>query len=270
MAVDSEYMVWAGLLAVAFLPAFIYALYIRSIEKYEPEPWRKIIMAFAWGAIVGVVFTFAFKVFALGNGDILAVKREYEYAIAGNALMTVFLVGFLFPVFGEFLKLLGNFTVKKEVTEVEDGVIYGAVMGLGFAASANVFYLYVSLRTGGIGAAAPIVLSSISNMLLHASASGVAGYGLGRMLVKRELVAPIIFMLAGIFIHSSFNMLSFASLMAKETFGYWTYIGSLVAILIISNLVFKTIRARMLKLIKILDHESQFGERPPEEEPTKE
>ncbi len=253
---SNDILIWTGLVAIAVVPNVFYAIYIRNIEKWEKEPWSRIAMAFIWGMVAGVIFTVAFKMYALGNGDLLSVKREYEYMFENQPLLTLFVVAIMFPLMGELVKLLGALPVKSEITEVEDGLIYGAAMGLGFAASANLFYLYVSMTNVGIDAAAPIAMSSISNTLLHASASGVAGYGISKMIVKRELFAPVIFLLAGMFIHSSFNMLSFASVTARDNYGTMAYAASLLGVVLISHFVFRAIRARMLKLIAILDQET--------------
>ena len=52
------------------------------------------------------------------------------------------------PFVEEFLKALGMMRagVKEEVDEVEDGLVYGAACGLGFAATENLMY---GLEFGG-------------------------------------------------------------------------------------------------------------------------
>src|SRR5918998_2515332 len=41
----------------AVVPAIIYALLILAIDRFEREPWRALLAAFAWGAVGAVLFS---------------------------------------------------------------------------------------------------------------------------------------------------------------------------------------------------------------------
>jgi RsiW-degrading membrane proteinase PrsW (M82 family) len=160
------------------------------------------------------------------------------------------------PFFGELIKVLGILLVKGQVEEVEDGLIYGAIIGLGFAAMVNLFYLYQGFDWDPT-ALALLIVPSISTALLHASSSAIAGYGVSKRIVEWENLSVMVYFFAGVLIHSLFNTLSLASLLFRDTLGFTYYVLGLVIILVISNLVFRTIRARMHTLIKILDQETE-------------
>ena len=65
------------------------------------------------------------------------------------------------------------------------------------------------------------------------------------------------YFIAGVMIHGLFNTLSLLSVIFKDTLGVTYYLVGLLIILVVSNLVFRVIRARMHKLIKILDEETE-------------
>jgi len=139
---------------------------------------------------------------------------------------------------------------------VEDGLIYGATIGLGFAAIVNIFYMNQGFDWES-KALALLIIPSISTALLHASSTAVAGYGISRMMVDGDNSSIILYFFAGVLIHGLFNTLSLTSLIFRDTLGYTYYLLGLVIILVASNLVFRTVRARMHTLIKILDEETE-------------
>jgi RsiW-degrading membrane proteinase PrsW (M82 family) len=52
------------------------------------------------------------------------------------------------PIVEEVVKALGLFAFRKRLTELENGMIYGAAIGLGFAAAENVLYFGDAILTG--------------------------------------------------------------------------------------------------------------------------
>jgi RsiW-degrading membrane proteinase PrsW (M82 family) len=182
--------------------------------------------------------------------------REHEYYALNSSIGTVLLICLLLPFAGELIKIIGMYIVKSQVDEVEDGLIYGATIGLGFAAIVNIFYMNQDFEWEP-KALALLIIPSISTALLHASSTAVAGYGVSRMMVDGDNSRIVLYFLAGVLIHGLFNTLSLTSLIFRDTLGYTYYLLGLVIILVASNLVFRTIRARMHTLIKILDEETE-------------
>jgi RsiW-degrading membrane proteinase PrsW (M82 family) len=242
---------WAVILCTALIPTIIYTIYIRNIELYEREKWRWIAVGFLWGAIVALPFLYILARIYSGQ-----YSREHEYYEIDNSLRTVILICLILPFISEFIKVIGMIIVKNQVEEVEDGLIYGATLGLGFAAMANIFYLYQGFDWE-LKELALLIIPSISTALLHASSTAIAGYGIAKKTVEMENLSMVSYFIAGVLIHGLFNTLSLTSLIFKDTLGFTYYILGLVIILVVSNLVFRTIRARMLQLIKILDEETE-------------
>ena len=132
-----------GLLAVffigiAFVPALLYLNWFRNFEKHDPEPWGALYQAFFWGAITGIILA------GLVNSMLMGIVE----LAAGATVAIVVGAVIIAPFVEEFLKALGMMRagVKEEVDEVEDGLVYGAACGLGFAATENLMY---GLEFGG-------------------------------------------------------------------------------------------------------------------------
>jgi len=132
---------WLILIVAAFLPPIIYSIWIRNTEKYQRQSWKSIFVCFLWGASIAIIAAL-----------ILEVLLSIPLAVSvGNVSMITFLtVVVIAPVAEEFTKplALSLKTVKREIKELEDGLIYGAVAGLGFSATENLFYGYAFFSEG--------------------------------------------------------------------------------------------------------------------------
>ncbi|MFP4000362.1 MAG: PrsW family glutamic-type intramembrane protease [Thermoplasmata archaeon] len=247
---------WIVILIVSLVPALAYSIYIRNIEEYKKEPWRYVALAYLGGGITAVVFL-SFSWFIYGQ-----IEREHEYFQFFRSITNVFIIVILFPVLGEALKAVGLLTVKKELDEVEDGLIHGAILGLGFGAFANIVYLYNTFTwqfETVAGFEVPsllfLIIAGISTILFHGSSTAAVGYGISSALVDHDYLHLGLYFFAGISIHLLFNLLNIITIYLEVQSGLYYLIG-IGGVLLISNLVFRTIRARLLKLIEILDIET--------------
>ena len=203
----------------AFLPPIIYVIWIRNTEKYNREKWRSIFLCFIWGATIAIIASL-----------ILEVMLSIPLAISINdydelALITAIIVA---PFVEEFTKPLAlrMKAVKKELDELEDGLIYGAVAGLGFSATENLIYGWSFLSETFMFFILLMILRSVGGCLLHASATALTGYGYGKYVMKKTSVLRILpYFILAIFVHSFYNyLLSFdmmgqiASLFAALSF----------------------------------------------------
>jgi hypothetical protein len=120
-----------------------YLLVLLWVDRHEPEPWWLVLSALAWGAIG------ASGLSAIGNdtfGLLLQVGGASE-GVAG------FLTASLSAPFVEesakglaLLALLALF--RRELHGVIDGILYGALIGLGFEWLENLWY-YVKVSDDG-------------------------------------------------------------------------------------------------------------------------
>ena len=185
----------------AFLPAILYVIWIRNTEKYNRERWIPIKICFLWGATLAVIAALILEV---------VLGFSLASSIQDSSLLSLLTVVLIAPVVEEFTKPLAlriN-AVKKEIDELEDGLIYGAVAGLGFSATENLFYGWSFFQEGLLIFIFLISLRSIGACLLHASATALTGYGYGKTIMKHtSLLRVLPYFLLAILIHSFYNFL---------------------------------------------------------------
>lgn len=194
-------MEWFLLVFMSFLPPIIYTVWIRNTEKYNREKWKTILICFLWGASIAIIAALIIEI--LLEISLVASIQDYDTL----SLLTVVLVA---PVAEEFSKPLALRlkSVKKEIDELEDGLIYGAVAGLGFSATENLFYGWIFLSEGLFVFLILISLRSFGGCLLHASATALTGYGYGKTIMKHTTVLRVIpYFILAIFVHSAYNFL---------------------------------------------------------------
>ncbi len=205
-------MIWI-LLIFAFIPTLIYVAWIRNTEKYEREPWSALIFVFIWGATLSIISAIILeKLFEIplidfvNNGDIV----------------TIMLGVIIAPAVEEFTKPLSMTTriIRKNINEIEDGLIYGAVAGLGFSATENLLYGMYFSKEGIVVIIALFITRTIGSCLLHASATALTGYGYSRYLIEKRPFASILpFFLFAIMAHSIYNLFAFSSIYTDQIFG---------------------------------------------------
>jgi RsiW-degrading membrane proteinase PrsW (M82 family) len=193
---------------LGLLPMMIYAFVLTWFDRYEREPLWLMSAVFLWGAIVaaGSAFVlntlFGITVFAFTNDELLAnfgaaviSAPIVEEAVKGLAVLAVFLF-----FRGEFDSLM-------------DGIIYGSLVGFGFAATENVNYIFFSgFAEGGIGGAVMVTLvRAVGIAFLHASLSACVGLGLAYFRLHRggaRYLAPFVGYGAAVGFHAAHNFLA--------------------------------------------------------------
>ncbi|PZU45867.1 MAG: PrsW family intramembrane metalloprotease [Microbacterium sp.] len=162
-------------MVLALIPLTVVLLAVRLADRWEPEPASLVIFALAWGAIASVAI-------ALGVDIMLSI------AVPGSpddpvrdALSSVVQA----PLVEEFAKGLGVFLVfafgRRAFDGPVDGVVYGALVGAGFAFTENILYFATSLIEGGVPETAfTFFLRGILSPFAHVMFTAVTGYAIGR------------------------------------------------------------------------------------------
>lgn len=189
------------LLGTAFLVPIVYAWWIRDTERCHRQQWASIFICFLWGASLAII-----AAFILEFGLEISLFASLQNAETVSLLMVIVIA----PIVEEFAKplILGARSVRSQLTELEDGLIYGAVAGLGFSATENLFYGLDNL-TPDLGAFFLLIaIRSFGACLLHASATALTGYGYGKTLLKKtSLLLVLPYYALAIILHSSYNLL---------------------------------------------------------------
>jgi RsiW-degrading membrane proteinase PrsW (M82 family) len=158
---------------LALLPLAGVVLAIRIIDRWEPEPRGLLIFAVAWGAIAAVGI-------ALGVDLLLAVVFGAQSSPAADALSAVVQA----PIVEEVAKGLGVYIIfmsaRRAFDGPVDGVVYGALVGAGFAFTENIQYFAISFIEGGVAdASATFFVRGILSPFAHVMFTSIIGFALG-------------------------------------------------------------------------------------------
>jgi RsiW-degrading membrane proteinase PrsW (M82 family) len=191
-----------GILAfLSFLPPIIYTIWIRNTERCHREQWIPIFLCFLWGAIIAVAASLVLEVL---------LEIPLRYSPSQGEMAPLLLTIIIAPVVEEFTKPLALHlkVVKKNLDELEDGLIYGAVAGLGFSATENLLYGFSYLSEGFMIFLIVMATRSFGSCLLHASATSLTGYGYGKTVMRHSSFLGVLpYFLLAIFLHGFYNFL---------------------------------------------------------------
>lgn len=186
---------------------FFLAGIIYWLDRYEKEPKRLLLGVFAWGAVVAVIGALVMQL-ALGQGVLMLTGSEVLEEALGSSLFA--------PVTEEFLKGLAVLLVfvffHSEFDSILDGIVYAAIVALGFAASEDVLYYYASYASGGLGGIFGLVfLRFVIFGWQHAFFTSFTGIGLALARMNRSPLvkfgAPLAGISVSIFVHALHNSL---------------------------------------------------------------
>jgi protease PrsW len=157
-------------LIAAFAPTLLYTLVLWWLDRYEKEPLHLLLVTFVWGAVPALVLAVIAE---------LAVDDLAQSLIGPGADSTI-----VAPVVEEILKALMLIALfifaRREFNGVLDGIIYGALVGFGFAMSENILY-FMAYSDQLIGV---WLLRSVIFGFNHAFFTSIVGIALG--LVRYE------------------------------------------------------------------------------------
>ena len=197
------FIAFATAAILSFGPAYLYLKSIRNAEETDKEPWSALQTVFIWGAVSGVFYALILN--SLG-GSIVFLYSGNDADL--TFILTAIIVA---PIVEEFVKplvLFRNVSVKGEIDEVEDGIVYGAACGLGFGATENILYGLSegAVSSGLLGVIIVVALRTVSSILLHLTASSFTGYGISQYLVKGESFSVVVkYYLLAVLIHAAWN-----------------------------------------------------------------
>ena len=198
-------------LAIPLAPALGVALLVGALDRYEREPLLTMLAMFLWGAVIAIPPTLFIEQGVNGaligwlsmHGAPLALTRAAVQAgVAGGTEELAKGIGLV------LLLLL----LRDEFDNVTDGIVYGALVGAGFAMVENFVYFAVAPRSDlGI-----LILGRIAlGWLGHSTFSALFGAGLGYIRETRSrrarLLAPLGGLLGAIVLHTYFDFIALSA-----------------------------------------------------------
>jgi len=192
-------------LVSATLPVPLYLMLVLWIDRYEAEPFWMLATAFFWGALVAVFFAYLINT---ASGLIVTVlTNDVRAGAAFGAVISA-------PIVEECSKALIIFIFfffkKDEFDGVIDGIVYAAMVGLGFAMTENIqYYGRAVLQAGGGGLTLVFIIRGALAPFSHPMFTSLTGIGLGLARQSRntivKIITPVFGLLAAISMHSIWN-----------------------------------------------------------------
>lgn len=193
---------WVGVvLAILPIPALV-ALAL-TLDRLEPEPPRALIFAFMWGAGVAVL-----GALVLNTLGLLYVTVPIFGETKGHFVSATFGA----PVIEESLKgavLFGMLWFRRnEIDGFADGIIYAAMVGLGFAMMENITYYMRAFEDGGAQQLQTVfILRGLIAPLSHPLFTSMTGLGVAYAATHRrgQIAAPLLGLLGAMILHGLWN-----------------------------------------------------------------
>ena len=225
--------------ACAIIFAIPHFFVILWLDRNEREPIYLILTAFFWGAVMATTVSGLFN----ASAAMYVHQTMQDAALAQQLTASVFA-----PFIEEFTKGLALLFIylffTKEMDNVVDGIVYGALVGLGFAVFENFTY-YFSAGSGQADVATAFAQTGIvvyirgivTGLGSHISFTAMtgAGFGLFRVLRKgwlRWLIPPSLLVLA-MFAHFTWNTFTGFFQFSPDDIGVTLFISFPLAVVVL-------------------------------------
>lgn len=196
-------------LVLAFIPSLLYTLLVLWLDRNEREPVRLMMTVFLWGAVPAIALSILLELW-LGKPF-----SEVEPMLLHD-MATTSLVAPAVEELAKGLALLVLFLLaRREFDNVLDGVVYGAIIGFGFAMTENALYFIELLNRGQAITerfGSVVFLRSLLFGLNHAFYTAImgAGFGLAAEATGKarqwRWVFPVLGILLAIAFHAMHNL----------------------------------------------------------------
>ncbi len=190
-------------LTIPVIPALGINLLVNFIDRYEREPWFLRLAAFLWGAIIAIPPTLFIET------NVQALIQDALGRDSNNLLRSI-LLGLNAGVTEETIKGLGLlllfFVLRDEFDNVTDGIVYGSLIGAGFAMVENFSYFAQNSKDFLLFLiVGRIVLGWLSHSTFTVCFGVALGYVRHTKVRWRHFVIPLLGYLAAVALHSVFD-----------------------------------------------------------------
>jgi RsiW-degrading membrane proteinase PrsW (M82 family)/pSer/pThr/pTyr-binding forkhead associated (FHA) protein len=194
-------------LIIPAIPAIGINLLVNFIDRYEREPWFLRLSAFLWGAIIAIPFA-------------LLIERKVDTTLqdllgpSTSDVLRSALKGLNAGITEETIKGLGLlllfFILRDEFDNVTDGIVYGALIGAGFAMVENFRYFAIDFKQFPVFLIVyRIVLGWLGHSTFTVCFGATLGYVRHTRVRWRHIVIPLLGYLCAVSLHSFFDFVAF-------------------------------------------------------------
>lgn len=200
------------LLALALAPGAAISLYIYLKDKHEREPFRLLLISFLYGALsVFVTFLISMPL------EIIVIDKQSAAELFADAFFKVALV----EEFSKFIFIRFILFRNKNFNEPFDGIVYTAMVGMGFATLENILYVYqFGIPTG--------IMRMFTAVPAHACFAILMGYfiGLAKFTHRKNLYYSLLALISATVFHGLYDYFLFITFVP----GIW--IGAAVSLIV--------------------------------------
>jgi RsiW-degrading membrane proteinase PrsW (M82 family) len=176
----------AAVCALVCLPTTGFGLLVvRRLDRNEKEPWRLVLVAAAWGAIV------ATSLVIWGESFWQAIAERTLVPGPGLDASTAFSAGLLEELGKGSAVVLLFLVMRNEFDDVVDGIVYGAAVGLGFnfmesiTYMTNLYAIFTPEHSAAVAAGFQWYARQVLGLFMgHATYTAFVGAGVG---IARQL-----------------------------------------------------------------------------------
>jgi protease PrsW len=186
------------------VPVPVYVVLALWLDRFEPEPARTLAQTFAWGATVAVFVSLLLNTFAdrVAQGVLGAELAEFFGAVVTMPLVEEIAKGLALLIL--FMEL------HDEFDGVIDGIVYAAMVGLGFAMIENVVYYGEAVKAGMDSSVVAFAVRGMMGPFAHPLFTSMFGIGLGYARERHghgsRVWAPLLGFALAITLHSLWNL----------------------------------------------------------------
>lgn len=196
--------------AALAIPAYFYTWLIRSIDRFEKEPTKYLIAAFAWGALPAVILALISQLMLSIPVTALLGKETLSAQLVDTAVSA--------PVTEEIFKAIAVMIIylrrRREFDGWVDGIVYGGVAGFGFAYVENILYLMGT--TSWSEWAALFFLRTVVFGGLHGFWTAMTGAGFGLARYQQSKWVKILCIAGGLILAISGHLIHNGALVLAE------------------------------------------------------
>ena len=244
-------------LTIPLVPAIGINLLVNFMDRFEREPWFLRLAAFLWGAIIAIppalfieqnVDTFLQNAFDPNNtSEVMRVVFQglnagiTEETIKGLGLILLFII------------------LRDEFDNVTDGIVYGALIGAGFAMVENFNYFALNSKNFLVFLiVGRIILGWLGHSTFIACFGAALGYIRHTKVRWKQIVIPLLGFLVAVGLHSFFDFVDFQASAVIRSSGDNSAVVNLALLAIIGNYIppFLAQIGLLYILIKSLAHEA--------------
>ncbi len=194
-------------LTIPLVPAVGIGLLVNFMDRYEREPWFLRLAAFLWGAVIAIPP--AFFIERKVDGALQVFLGPYT-----NDVVRTMLQGLNAGVTEETVKGLGLLLLfiilRDQFDNVTDGIVYGALIGAGFAMVENFGYFAIGSRQFLVFLiVGRVILGWLGHSTFTVCFGAALGYVRHTRVRWRQIVIPLAGYLVAVGLHSFFDFVDF-------------------------------------------------------------